>query len=140
MSVSTAGRRRIDLSVRTAVLAAGDIAAILLFVAVGEYMHGYNPLVDVGRVAGTLAPFLIGWLLVAGSAGLYASDAAATLKRALGVTFLGWTVAVVVAQLLRSTGVFHGDAALAFALVSVGIGGAALCLWRAVATLALVDS
>jgi len=131
MSVSTAQRNRLELSPRTALLAAGDLSAILLFVAVGEYTHGYNPLVDVGRVAGTYVPFLVGWLLVASAAGLYASDTAATLGRSLGLTLGSWTLAVVVAQALRATSVFHGDAAVTFAIVSVVIGGALLCCWRA---------
>ena len=137
MSVSTSDVSRIELSPRTAVLAVGDLSAILLFVAVGEYTHGYNPFVDIGRVAGTFLPFLIGWLLVAGLAGLYASDATATLVRSLAVTVGSWTVAVGIAQLLRATSLFHGGAALTFAVVSVGIGGVLLCLWRASAAFVL---
>jgi len=138
MSVATADRSRIDPSPTTAILAAGDIAAILLFVAVGEATHGYNPLVDVSRVAGTLAPFLVGWLLVAAVAGLYGSDAPGTLADATVVTLFSWVGAVVIAQALRATAIFHGGAALTFALVSVGVGGLLLCLWRVAATLALV--
>ena len=137
MSVATADRSRIDCSPKTALLAAGDLGAILLFVAVGEYTHGYNPLVDVGRVAGTFAPFLIGWLLVASVAGLYASDAPGTLANATLVTLLSWVVAVAIAQALRATSVFHGNAALTFALVSVGVGGVLLCCWRVGATVTL---
>jgi hypothetical protein len=136
MSYSTA-RPRVELSARTALLAAGDLLGILGFVVVGEYTHGYNPLVDVGRVAGTFVPFLVGWLLVAGAAGLFAGDAPTTLGRTVAVTFSSWVLAVVVAQALRATAFFHGDAALTFAVVSVVIGGVVLCLWRAGATLAL---
>ena len=137
MSVTTAAGNRIDPSPRTALLAAGDLSAILLFVAVGEYTHGYNPLVDVGRVAGTAIPFVVGWLLVAVAAGLYAGTASASPGRTLGVTMGAWTLAVGIAQALRATSLFHGNAAVAFALVSVGIGGAAVCGWRLVATLTL---
>jgi len=137
MSVVTADRSRIDLSSKTALLVAGDLGAILLFVAVGEYTHGYNPLVDVGRVAGTFAPFLIGWLLVAGIAGLYAADAPGTLGSATILTLLSWIAAVAVAQALRATSVFHGDAALTFAVVSVLVGGLLLCCWRVGAALTL---
>lgn len=137
MSVSTATRKRVALSPRTALLAAGDLLSILIFVAVGEYTHGYNPFVDVGRVAGTFAPFLVGWLLMAGAAGLYASDAPTTLGRTLGVTLLSWVLAVVVAQALRATQFFHGNAALTFAVVSMVVGGVLLALWRGGATLAL---
>ncbi len=135
MSVATADRSRIDLSSKTALLAAGDLGAILLFVAVGEYTHGYNPLVDVGRVAGTFAPFLIGWLLVATATGLYASDAPGTLANATLVTLLSWVAAVAIAQGLRATSVFHGGAALTFAVVSILVGGLLLTLWRTGATL-----
>ena len=135
MSVSTAPRDRIDASPWTALLAVGDLAAILLFVAVGEYTHGYNPLVDVGRVAGTFAPFLVGWLLVAGAAGLYATGTTRSLGRLLGLTLGSWVVAVAIAQALRATSLFHGGAALTFAIVSIVVGGAALCVWRASAWL-----
>jgi len=137
MSVATADRSRIDLSSTTALLAAGDLSAILLFVAVGEYTHGYNPLVDVGRLAGTFVPFLVGWLLVAGAAGLYASDAPGTLANSTLVVSLSWIGAVAIAQGLRATSVFHGDASLTFAVVSVLVGGVLLCLWRVAATLTL---
>jgi len=137
MSVATADRSHVELSSKTALLAAGDLGAILLFVAVGEYTHGYNPFVDVGRVAGTFAPFLIGWLLVAGAAGLYASDAPGTLANATLVTLLSWIVAVAIAQVLRATSVFHGNAAITFAVVSVLVGGVLLTLWRVAATLTL---
>ncbi len=137
MSAATADRSRIDISSKTAVLAVGDLSAILLFVAVGEYTHGYNPLVDVGRVAGTFAPFLIGWLLMAGIAGLYATDAPGTLGSATILTLLSWVAAVAVAQALRATSVFHGNPALTFAVVSVLVGGLLLCCWRVGAALAL---
>lgn len=132
MSVSTAEPSRIELSGTTVALAAGDLAAILLFVAVGEYTHGYNPLVDVGRVAGTFAPFLLGWLAVAGLAGLYGSNAAGRpgLGRTLALTVGSWLFAVVIAQGLRATTLFHGDAAVAFAVVSMIIGGILLSVWR----------
>ena len=136
MSVSTAESSRIELSGTTVALAAGDLAAILLFVAVGEYTHGYNPLVDVGRVAGTFAPFLLGWLPVASLAGLYSGDTGG-LGRTLAVTALSWVLAVVVAQGLRATDLFHGDAAVTFAIVSMLIGGVLLSIWRALGTLIL---
>ncbi|MFC6976193.1 DUF3054 domain-containing protein [Halomicroarcula sp. GCM10025709] len=135
MSVSTVGERRIELSSTTGLLALGDVVAITLFVAVGEYTHGYDPLVDVGRVAGTLAPFLLGWVLVAGVSGLYTRSSIRSVRGALGRTFLAWVLAVVIAQALRATNLFHGNAAVTFALVSIGVGGIVLCLWRSVATL-----
>ncbi|AUG46707.1 hypothetical protein BVU17_03910 [Haloarcula taiwanensis] len=130
MSVSTVGNGRIELSTRTALLAVGDLLAIAVFVGVGEVTHGINPILNPGRFAGTLTPFYIGWLIVAGFGGLYTAAATATVRTALGRTIVGWTLAVGIAQGLRSTALFPGNAALTFALVSVLVGGVLLVLWR----------
>ncbi|MHC3380152.1 DUF3054 domain-containing protein [Haloarcula sp. H-GB5] len=130
MSVSTVGNGRIELSTRTALLAVGDLLAIAVFVGVGEVTHGINPILNPGRFAGTLTPFYVGWLLVAGLGGLYTAGATATIRAALGRTIVGWVLAVGIAQGLRSTAVFPGSAALTFALVSVFVGGTLLLLWR----------
>lgn len=135
MGVSTVGRGRIELSARTATLALGDGLAILLFVAVGEYSHGINPVTNVGRVGGTLLPFLIGWGVVAVVGGFYAHQSRLSPGRTLAATFAAWVVAVVIAQALRATAVFHGDAALTFALVSVFVGGSVLVGWRVLSRL-----
>ncbi|MFC6862557.1 DUF3054 domain-containing protein [Halomicroarcula sp. GCM10025817] len=139
MSVSTVESGRVELSSRTAVLALGDVLALLIFVVAGEYSHGIDPLANPGRVGGTLAPFLIGWGLVAVAGGLYAAPSRSSLGRTLATTFGGWVLAVVVAQLLRATAVFHGDAALTFALVSTFVGGVLLVGWRLIATLVLAE-
>jgi hypothetical protein len=139
MSVSTVESGRVELSSRTAVLALGDVLALLVFVVAGEYSHGIDPLVNPGRVGGTLAPFLIGWGLVAVAGGFYAARSHLPPGRTLAATFGGWVVAVVVAQLLRATAVFHGDAALTFALVSTFVGGTLLVGWRLIATLVLSE-
>ncbi|MDQ2071455.1 DUF3054 domain-containing protein [Haloarcula sp. H-GB4] len=130
MSVSTVGNGRIELSARTALVAVGDLLAIALFVGVGELTHGTNPILSPGRFVGALTPFYIGWLLVAGLGGLYTAAATATIRVALGRTIVGWVLAVGIAQGLRSTAMFPGNAALTFALVSVIIGGTLLLLWR----------
>ncbi|EMA01123.1 Protein of unknown function [Haloarcula vallismortis] len=130
MSVSTVGNGRIELSTRTALLAVGDLLAIAVFVGVGEMTHGINPILNPSRFAGTLTPFYIGWLFVAGLGGLYTAAATATLRTALVRTIVGWVLAVGIAQGLRSTAMFPGNAALTFALVSVFVGGTLLMLWR----------
>lgn len=134
MSVSAVGERRIEFSARTVGLAVGDVAAIGLFVVLGEYTHGIDPFAAVGRVAGTLAPFLIGWFLVAGVGGLYAGTATRSVRTAVVSTVVAWVLAVAIAQGLRATALFHGGAALTFALVSVLVGGTLLVAWRGLAT------
>lgn len=133
MGVSTVGSKRIELSARTATLALGDGLAILLFVVAGEYSHGIDPFTNVGRVGGTILPFLVGWGVVAVAGGFYAHQSRRSLGRTLAATFAAWVVAVVIAQALRATAVFHGDAALTFALVSVFVGGSVLVGWRVLA-------
>ena len=130
MSVSTVGNGRVELSARTALVAVGDLLAIAVFVGVGELTHGINPILNPGRFAGTLTPFYVGWLLVAGLGGLYTAAATGTVRAAVGRTFAGWVLAVGVAQALRSTAMFPGNAAVTFALVSVLVGGTLLALWR----------
>lgn len=125
----TAGGR-ISLSPATLGLFAGDVVAIGLFVVLGEISHGIDPMANAPLVADTFAPFLIGWLLLAGTAGLYGVAVETGPKRTAALTFGTWVGAVVIAQALRATAYFHGNAALAFALVSVAIGGLFLVGWR----------
>jgi hypothetical protein len=130
MSVSTVGNGRIELSARTAMVAVGDLLAIALFVGVGELTHGINPVLNPARFAGTLMPFYLGWLLVAGIGGLYTAAATGTVRAAVSRAIVGWVLAVGIAQGLRSTEMFPGNAAVTFALVSVLVGGTLLMLWR----------
>jgi len=123
-------RGRVDLSVSTAGLLLGDLVAIAAFVVIGEMSHSIDPLANPGIVADTYVPFLVGWLLAAGFAGVYARRFHHSPRR-MAVTVLGaWLVADVVGQLLRSTAYFHGDAALTFALVAAAVGGLFLVGWR----------
>jgi len=130
MSVSTVGNGRIELSARTALVAVGDLLAIALFVGIGELTHGINPVLNPARFAGTLTPFYVGWLLVAGIGGLYTAAATGTVRAAVSRAIVGWVLAVGIAQGLRSTAMFPGNAAVTFALVSVLVGGTLLMLWR----------
>lgn len=130
MSTTWSVRPDVDPSPTAAALVVGDLVAIGAFVVAGEIEHGYHPVADAGRVAGTLAPFVLGWVLVGLAAGLFTSRAVESPLRAVLWTFGGWLVAVVVAQSLRATALFHGDAALTFALVSAGVGGLLLTGWR----------
>lgn len=135
MNVTSSLQRRIEPSSVTALLAVGDLIAIATFVVAGEISHGYSLVADVGRIAGTLVQFLVGWSVVSLAGGLYTPDAIADLRSAVSWTLPAWAAAVVIAQALRSTPVFHGDAALAFALVSFGVVGVLLVFWRVVAAI-----
>ena len=136
MNVTPSLRPRIEPSSTTALLAVGDLVAIGAFVVAGELSHGYHPIMDAGRVGGTLVPFLVGWAVVSVAGGLYTKTAIAGVRNAAVWTIPAWIVAVVIAQMLRATRVFHGDAALTFALVSVAIGGGLLVVWRVIVSFA----
>ncbi|WP_335999092.1 DUF3054 domain-containing protein [Halorientalis halophila] len=130
-------RRRVDPAAATAVFLAGDLLAIAVFVLMGELSHGYG-LADAARIAGTYAQFLLGWLAVSVLAGVYAGDYRRRLRRSTGLVLGAWLGAVLVAQALRSTAAFPGNAAVSFAAVAFFVGGVLLVTWRL--TLALVTS
>ena len=125
-------RARIDASPTTFALALGDFALIALFVVLGELQHGYDILARPGRVVGTLIPFLVGWVLASVLAGVYAPTVYRSVRQTVARTVLAWVGAALVGQSLRATSLFHGDFALAFVLVSLGVGLVLLVPWRAV--------
>ncbi|ACV48889.1 QVPTGV class sortase B protein-sorting domain-containing protein [Halomicrobium sp. ZPS1] len=137
MSVSSSVGRRVDPELSMVLLALGDVLAVTIFVGIGEITHGVDPIAQPGRVAGTLAPFLIGLAVVTVGGGLYTRDAIRSPGRAVSLIVPAWIVAVVVAQLLRATAVFPGNAAITFAIVSTIVGGVLLLVWRAVASVVL---
>lgn len=130
-SVVRAVRHRVDPTPGMALVAVGDLALIAVFVFGGAAGgHGFDPVGQFGRVGMTYASFVVGWALAAVLGGLYAIDARRTTKRAVTVTVPAWVVAAVLAQLLRATALFPGDAAVTFFLVSVGVGLVLLVPWR----------
>jgi len=137
MSATSSLRWRVDPEPSMAVLAVGDLLAVLVFVVVGEITHGVDPITQPGRVLGTLAPFLIGLAIVTFVGGLYTRDAIRSPRRAVSLIVPAWIGAVLIAQLLRATAFFPGDAAVTFAAVSVAVGGLLLLVWRAVASVLL---
>jgi hypothetical protein len=129
-NAATALGSRFEPTSRTALLIAGDVAAIGLFVVLGEISHGVDPVAQAGRVADTIAPFLVGWLVVAVAGGLYTADAVRSWRRAVEMTAPAWIAAALIGQGLRATPLFHGDAALPFVVVSILVGLALLVPWR----------
>jgi len=129
---------RVDSSPRTGALAVGDAVAIGAFVYAGEVQHGFPPPSYPGRFAGTLVPFLLAWAVVALVAGLYTTDAVATLRGALYRTLPAWLVANVLAHGLRLTPLFHGGTAPVFVLVSAISVGILLVGWRSLVAVSML--
>lgn len=134
MDVWSSVRRRVDTEPAMAVLALGDLIAIAAFVVPGGLHHGYTLPANLPQLLDTYGQFLIGWFVVSLVGSLYTRDAISNTRRAISWTVPAWVVTVLIAQVLRSTPLFHGSAAVTFALVSVVVGGALLLVWRVVAT------
>lgn len=116
-------------------LLVGDLTAITLFVVVGEITHGIDPIAQAGYVvSNTLAPFVVGWLVVAIPAGVYAGETAEALPRVALRAAGAWLGADIIAQTLRSTQYVQGgatlDAILVFGAISFVVGGGMLVCWR----------
>jgi hypothetical protein len=131
MNAAVRLRNRIEVSSVTALVAAADAVAIGVFIIAGEISHGVDILGNPMWVLDTAAPFYIGWVLVAALAGLFTQDAVRSVRRAVLQAWPAWVVAVLVAQGLRATSLFHGNAALTFALVSILVGGGLVVAGRA---------
>lgn len=131
MSLTASVRHRVDPVPLTALVAIGDLVCIALFVFGGAAGgHSLDPVGQFGRVAQTSLTFTVGWALAALVGGLYTADARRTPKQALVRTIPAWIVAALIAQVLRATSLFPGDAAVSFFLVSVAVGGVLLAGWR----------
>ena len=123
-------RSRFDRSPGTAVLAFGDLLVLASFLTAGSLTHGVDPVTMPGRVAGTVAPFLVGWVVAALAVGAYAPGATRTVRTAVPRAAGAWVAAAVIGLALRATPYFHGDAPLTFALVVTGVGVVSFSLWR----------
>lgn len=81
----------------------GDVAAILLFSAVGRSSHGLAAGADAFLATfNTAAPFIIGWLLVAPWLGAYRPQAVVDYRAALRTVALAIVPAVVAGALVRA--------------------------------------
>lgn len=129
-AVASTIRRRVDPVGPTGLVALGDVLLIALFVGIGEVTHGAPPWEQPMRMVGTLIPFLIGWAITAFVGGLYTHDAWDFPIRAVSWTIPAWVTAVLIAMALRATPLFHGNAAVTFAVVAMLVGLVLLVPWR----------
>jgi hypothetical protein len=115
----------------TAILLAGDLIALFLFVLVGQADHGTidagNPLLGALRnVVSLAAPWLVfAWLLRA-----YPRVADPTLPGFLGRSAIAWVLAVPIGLLIRMVWLGRGGIPIPFLLVTLAAGGLFLLGWR----------
>lgn len=130
---------RFDRSAMTALLLVVDLAIIVGQLSYGLVVHGTDPLADPLYTAGTVLPFLLGWLLVAPSIGVYTARIRGSLTGTVLAVGIAWIVAVLIGVGLRATPWLVGDAPLAFVLVTIGMGLATLLPWRLLVVAATHD-
>lgn len=131
---------RFDRSALTALLLVVDAAIITAQLSYGLITHGTAPLAAPLYTAETVAPFLVGWLLVAPMLGLYTARVRGSIVETVLAVTIAWTVAALVGVGLRATPWLVGGAPPTFVLVTVATGLATLLPWRLlVASVARTD-
>ena len=110
-------------------LGVGDVVAVAALLVYGQLSHGVSPTAQPLETLETIAPFVVGWLVVAALAGLYTRPVATSLSRTARLTTVVWLGAANVGLLLRQ-GPFGDTAAWPFPLVITGFGLLLLLGWR----------
>jgi hypothetical protein len=111
-----------------AILVAGDITALVLWVVAGLASHDMNDnwLQNVVRIS---APFLIGWLAAAPFARAYDLRLRRQPLAFMGRSALGWLLAISIGLFLRAT-LFGSGFVPIFAAVTVAVTGLFILGWR----------
>lgn len=111
------------------VLGVGDVVLLAGLVIVGQLSHGVNPVTQPIASLEAIAPFVVGWLVVAALAGIYTRAVVSSMTRVARLTTVAWIAAANVGLLLRQS-VFGDTAAWPFPLVITGFGLILLVGWR----------
>jgi DUF3054 family protein len=117
---------------RSAMLAAGDALAFIVFAAVGRASHSEAAgLAAILQVAETAAPFAIGWYMVAPFAGAYGAEITGQPRRMLARSALAWLLAWPIGLLLRAL-IRQSPIPISFAIVTLITNMLLLLSWRGV--------
>lgn len=115
-----------------AVMVAGDVAAILAFVAIGLESHHIlqDYALNLVRVS---APFLAGWFIASPLSGAYRLATLRRPRELMARSALSWFVGISFGLILRDT-VFHESFSLTFSLITLLFTGLFILGWRTVFT------
>ncbi|KAK8478260.1 hypothetical protein V6N11_024169, partial [Hibiscus sabdariffa] len=115
---------------RVALLAGGDVLALLLFSAIGRYNHGF-PMFAMDTLR-TTDPFLAGWFLSAYFLGGYSEDGrgANGLPKAVVAAAKSWGLGIPLGLIIRAATSGHIPP-YTFVLVTMGTTSVLLIGWRA---------
>lgn len=120
---------RVEASRTVALLALGDLVALLVFAALGEYRHAGT----VAATVQTALQFGVGWLVVAVPAGAYGPRALEDLRRAVALGVGAWAAGAVVGALVRVATEPGAGLSPVFVLVTAGVGAVIFGGWRGLA-------
>lgn len=110
-------------------LLAGDALCLSLFVLAGLQTHdSASPLVRFSLNAG---PLILLWALTAWALGALHLESPLMYRTLLGRTLTAWLVAAPLALIVRALVLRAATIVLIFMLVTLGLGGVSLLLWRA---------
>lgn len=120
---------RIDKWGRVALLAGGDVLALLLFSAIGRFSHGFS-VVDIETLR-TADPFIAGWVLSAYFLGGYGEDGRGVngLSQAVIAAAKSWFVGIPLGIVIRALAAGHLPPTN-FILVTMGSTSVLLIGWR----------
>jgi hypothetical protein len=114
---------------RMALLAAGDLAVLLAFAAVGRHSHG-EPL-TLDETFKTALPFIIGWFSSGALLGGYGADAqGGKVGPAVAAAAKTWVVGVPLGVAIRSISRGYVPA-MSFIGISLAVTGVLMVGWRA---------
>lgn len=119
----------------TALLAAGDVAAIVAFAALGVRSHASSG--GLLYILETAAPFVVSWLAIAPFVGAYRGELLTNPRALVGRTLLAWAVALFPGIALRALIRQSAFPALSFAATTFLIIGVLLLGWRLLFALVL---
>lgn len=116
-----------------ALLAVGDLLALLLFVWIGRRSHALS-IMDVTAVFKTAAPFIIGWFVVTPWFGLFQAEVNQSWQKLLPRLLLAWVVIGGPLSLILRT-LFLGRPLLTgiipmFALITMVVTTLFFIIWR----------
>ena len=117
---------------RSAMLAAGDALAFMVFAALGRASHSEAAgIAAILQIAETAAPFAIGWFVVAPFAGAYRAELTQQPRLMLARSALAWLLAWPIGLLLRAL-IRQSTIPLSFAIVTLITNMLILLGWRGV--------
>jgi hypothetical protein len=112
----------------------GDTGALLAFVLLGMRTHDTLAQANaLTRLAVTAGPLLLAWALAATLLGAWRFRLPLRLRAVWGRSLAAWLAAAPLGLLLRAVLLGSSTLAVAFALVTLGLGGALLLGWRGLA-------